>query len=73
MGTVSYWLARIEPLVRAETKGEIIVVYANRTGIEEEAVYAGTSAMLGIQAGEIKAYRILGRREKELLVVDTSK
>ena len=73
METLSYWLARIEPLIRAEAEGEIIVVFANRTGIEEEAVYAGTSAVLGIQAGEVKVYGILGRGEKELLVVDTSK
>ena len=73
METLSYWLARIEPLIRAETDGEIIVVFANRTGIEEEAVYAGTSAVLGIQAGEVKVYGILGRGEKELLVVDTNK
>lgn len=73
METLSYWLARIEPLIRAETEGEIIVVFANRTGTEEEAVYAGTSAVLGIQAGEVKVYGILGRGEKELLVVDTSK
>jgi len=73
METLSYWLARIEPLIRAETEGEIIVVFANRTGTEEEAVYAGTSAVLGIQAGEVKVYGILGRGEKELLVVDTNK
>jgi protein N-terminal amidase len=73
MKTLSYWLARIEPLIRAETEGEIIVVFANRTGIEEEAVYTGTSAVLGIQAGEVKVYGILGRGEKELLVVDTNK
>lgn len=73
METLSYWLARIEPLIRAETEGEIIVVFANRTGTEEEAVYAGTSAILGIQAGEVKVYGILGRGEKELLVVDTNK
>jgi protein N-terminal amidase len=73
METLSYWLARIEPLIRAETEGEIIVVFANRTGTEEEAVYAGTSAVLGIQSGEVKVYGILGRGEKELLVVDTNK
>jgi hypothetical protein len=73
METLSYWLARIEPLIRAETEDEIIVVFANRTGTEEEAVYAGTSAVLGIQAGEVKVYGILGRGEKELLVVDTNK
>lgn len=73
METLSYWLARLEPLIRAETEGEIIVVLANRCGIEEEAVYAGTSAVLGIQGGEVKVYGILGRGEKELLIVDTNK
>jgi protein N-terminal amidase len=73
METLSYWLARMEPLIRAETEGEIICVFANRTGIEDEAVYAGTSAVLGIHAGEVKVYGILGRGEKELLVVDTNK
>ncbi len=72
MDTLSYWLARLEPLIRAEQEGEIIVVLANRCGTEGEAVYAGTSAVLGIQAGEVKVYGILGRGEKELLVVDTS-
>jgi protein N-terminal amidase len=73
METLSYWLARMEPIIRAETEGEIICVFANRTGTEEEAVYAGTSAVLGIHAGEVKVYGILGRGERELLVVDTNK
>ncbi|TVY55962.1 Protein N-terminal amidase [Lachnellula cervina] len=72
METLSYWLARLEPLIRAETEGEIIVVFANRCGTEDEVVYAGTSAVLGIHGGEVKVYGILGRGEKELLVVDTT-
>lgn len=71
--TLSHWLARLEPVIRAETEGEIIVVLANRTGAEDEAVYAGTSAVLGIHAGEVKVYGMLGRWENELLIVDTSK
>ncbi|ATZ55416.1 hypothetical protein BCIN_12g00140 [Botrytis cinerea B05.10] len=72
MDTLAYWLARLEPVIRAEQKGEIIVVFANRTGVEEDAVYTGTSAVLGICGGEVKVYGLLGRGEKELLVVDTS-
>lgn len=71
METLSYWLARLEPIIRAEDEGEIIVVIANRCGTEEDAVYAGTSAILGIEDGEVKVYGILGRGERELLVVDT--
>jgi protein N-terminal amidase len=73
MDTLSYWLARLEPLIRAETEGEIICVFANRSGTEDDAVYAGTSAVLGVHAGEVKVYGILGRGERELLVVDTDK
>lgn len=72
METLSYWLARLEPLIRADTLGEIIVVLANRCGTEDDAVYAGTSAVLGIHEGEVKVYGILGCGEKELLVVDTN-
>lgn len=72
METLSYWISRLEPLIRNEGEDEIICVFANRTGAEDEAVYAGTSAVLGIQAGEVKVYGILGRGERELLVVDTS-
>ncbi|XMA12321.1 hypothetical protein WAI453_005112 [Rhynchosporium graminicola] len=72
METLSYWLARLEPLIRAEGDDEIIVVLANRCGFEDDAVYAGTSAILGIQSGEVKVYGILGRGERELLVVDTT-
>jgi protein N-terminal amidase len=71
MKSVNYWLARLEPLIRGETEGEIIVVLANRCGSEDEAVYVGTSCVLGIDAGEIKVYGVLGRGEEQLLVVDT--
>ncbi|KAK6065467.1 carbon-nitrogen family protein [Seiridium cupressi] len=72
METMTYWIKRLEPLIRAETDEEIIIIFANRTGMEEEAVYAGTSAVIGIQHGEVNVYGLLGRGEKELLVVDTS-
>lgn len=73
METLSYWLSRLEPIIRAETIGEIIVVLANRTGTEGDVTYAGSSAVLGIQRGEVRVYGILGRGEKELLVVDTDR
>lgn len=70
--TLSYWVGRLEPIIRAEDVGEVIVVLANRCGTEEEAIYAGTSCVLGIEDGEVKVYGILGRGERELLVVDTT-
>lgn len=72
METLTYWVTRLEPLIRAETEEEIIVVFCNRSGTEGDATYAGTSAVLGILQGEVRVYGLLGRGQKELLVVDTS-
>ncbi|KAI1075621.1 carbon-nitrogen hydrolase [Whalleya microplaca] len=72
MDTLTYWVSRLEPLIRSENDEEMIVIFANRTGMEGDAVYAGTSAVLGVKAGEVSVYGLLGRGEKELLVVDTS-
>lgn len=73
MDTLTYWISRLEPLIRSENREEIIVIFCNRTGIESDAVYAGTSAVIGVKDGEVNVYGILGRGEKDLLVVDTEK
>jgi hypothetical protein len=75
--TLTSWVGRLEPLIRAETEGEIIVVFSNRCGIErvgveEKITYAGTSCVLGIEEGEVKVYDLLGHGEERLLVVDTA-
>ncbi|KAK0392341.1 hypothetical protein NLU13_1837 [Sarocladium strictum] len=72
MDTLTYWLARLDPVIRAEPDHEIIVVFANRCGQEGEATYAGTSAVVGIKGTDVKVYGILGRGQKDLLVVDTN-
>ncbi|KAH8771998.1 carbon-nitrogen hydrolase [Diaporthe sp. PMI_573] len=72
METLTYWVQRLEPVIRAEGEHEIIVVFCNRTGFEDDAVYAGTSTVLGVADGEVSVYGILGRGVKDLLVVDTN-
>ncbi|CAF3616741.1 unnamed protein product [Fusarium graminearum] len=72
MDTLTYWVTRLEPLIRQDTRDEIIVVFCNRCGNEDEVLYAGTSAVIGILDGEVRVYGLLGRGEKELLVVDTN-
>ncbi|KAH7477372.1 hypothetical protein FOMA001_g9799 [Fusarium oxysporum f. sp. matthiolae] len=72
METLTYWVTRLEPLIRSDNQDEIIIVFCNRCGNEDEVLYAGTSAVLGIHEGEVKVYGLLGRGEKELLVVDTN-
>ncbi|TFB01952.1 Protein Amidase [Trichoderma ghanense] len=69
--TLLYWVSRLEPLIRADSNQEVIVVFANRCGVEGDATYAGTSTVVGIQSGEIWVYGIMGRGETGLLVVDT--
>lgn len=71
MDTLTYWIQRLEPVIRAEDNEEVIVIFCNRTGIEEDAMYAGTSAVVGIKEGEVLVYGVLGRGSKEVLVVDT--
>ncbi|PHH69847.1 hypothetical protein CDD82_7472 [Ophiocordyceps australis] len=70
--TLIYWVKRLEPLIRSKNDDEVVVVFANRTGTEDEATYAGTSTVLGIQNSCVKVYGMLGRGQEELLVVDTS-
>lgn len=72
METLGYWVSRLQPILNAESSEEVIVVFANRCGYEGDATYAGTSAVVGIQRGEIRLYGMLGRGEERLLVVDTS-
>lgn len=71
MESLSYWISRLQPIINLESERETIVVLANRTGREADATYVGSSCVLGIQAGEVKLYGILGRGDQELLVVDT--
>lgn len=60
-------------MIRAGRKGEVIVAFCNRTGAEEEAIYTGTSAVIGIRQGEVFVYGILGHGAVDLLIVDTDR
>ncbi|KAF3770663.1 carbon-nitrogen hydrolase [Cryphonectria parasitica EP155] len=71
MEALAYWAQRLEPVIRDESRDEIVIVFCNRTGIEGDAVYSGTSAVIGIHQGEVNVYGLLGRGVKDLLVVDT--
>ncbi|SPN99938.1 related to amino-terminal amidase [Cephalotrichum gorgonifer] len=73
MDTLMHWVSRLEPIINRDSEEEVVVVFANRTGTEEDVVYAGTSAILGLKNGEVNVYGILGRSDRELLVVDTDK
>ena len=72
METLTYWVQRLEPVISAEFDKEIIVVFCNRCGQEGDALYAGTSAIIGIKGGEVNVYALAGRGTKEFLMADTS-
>jgi protein N-terminal amidase len=71
--TLSYWIQRLKPILDNGPAGlseEMIFVTCNRIGIEGDAVYAGTSAIVGITKGNVKVYGCLGRGTEDLLVCD---
>ncbi|KAK4119912.1 carbon-nitrogen hydrolase [Parathielavia appendiculata] len=69
--TLVYWVQRLEPVICADKEEEVIVVFCNRTGVEKDATYTGTSAVIGIKQGEILVYGVLGCGVVDLLIVDT--
>jgi hypothetical protein len=73
MTALAEWVYRLQPIILAKAEEEIIVVIANRCGMEDGTIYTGTSCVLSIRLGKVKVYDILGCGDKELLVVDTSK
>jgi protein N-terminal amidase len=52
-------------------EGEFIVVFANRSGEESEARYAGSSAIVGISKKGVRCWEMLGRGEEGLCIADT--
>jgi hypothetical protein len=71
LDTLLYRITRLQPNIGANSNRKTIVVFNNRCGVEGDTIYVGTSAVIGIESGEISLYGILGRGEKGLLVVDT--
>ena len=69
--TLVYWVQRLEPIIRADREGDVVVAFCNRTGAEEEAIYTGTSAIIVIRHGEVFVYGVLGHGTDDLLIVDT--
>lgn len=69
MDSLTCWIMRLEPLIRAETEEEILVVFCNRSGSEGTITYAGTSVVVGIKGGEVSVYGVLGRGEKSYFLL----
>lgn len=71
LGTLSYWVERLTPLVNNKDR-EIIVVFANRCGQEPpEARYAGSSWIGKVGFGKVKIWDIAGKSQETLLSIET--
>ncbi|KAG8623081.1 hypothetical protein KVT40_008057 [Elsinoe batatas] len=87
LDTLNYWVARFKPVLEKMGRKDVVVIFANRCGIEPGKVdgvtrgtneqgesvvgFAGTSCVMGIKDGELRIWDMLGRAEENLLVVDT--
>lgn len=72
--TLAYWLERFYPLLdlrsRPRDAPPVILIMANRCGVEGGVAYAGTSTVMKIDRGRTQIFDILGKGEEKLLVVD---
>jgi predicted amidohydrolase len=64
--TLMYWMKRLDPIVW-DTRIRVVVC-CNRTGEEEGAVYAGTSAVCRVGNGEVHLLSVMGREEGVITV-----
>ena len=69
--SLSYWTARVKPLVDDPTK-QTIVAFANRCGKEGDVCYVGSSWVGVVGKGEVKIWGMLGYGEEAVLQVDTA-
>ena len=69
--TLSYWLARVQPVLDVRDGKERLFAFCNRSGSEGTAHYAGTSAVLKVKDGVVAVYGLLGQGQERLLLADT--
>ncbi|KAF4547176.1 Carbon-nitrogen hydrolase-like protein 1 [Elsinoe fawcettii] len=85
--TLNYWVARFKPVLERMGREEVILVFANRCGLEPGTVegvtrgtdengasvvgFAGTSCVMGVKDGELRLWNMLGRAQEGVLLVDT--
>ncbi|ORY16110.1 N-terminal asparagine amidohydrolase-like protein [Clohesyomyces aquaticus] len=69
--TVAYWVERFQPFVEKAKAGQpVVIVLANRCGMERSVCYAGSTTVLRIDTEGVSLYETLGKSEEKCLVVD---
>lgn len=71
LATLSYWVQRFKPVLEQSDK-EITVIFANRSGVEGTACYAGSSTVMRIGNGKADVWGIIGKGKESCLKVDTA-
>lgn len=71
VATMSYWVERFQPLIQ-KAKTPVILILANRCGIERDVCYAGSSTVMKIDETGVALFDKLGKFEEKCLVVDTT-
>lgn len=69
--TVAYWVERFQPFVEKAKEHPVILILANRCGMEKGVCYAGSSTVIKIDAAGVSLYDTLGKFEEKVLIVDT--
>ncbi|RKF64938.1 Protein N-terminal amidase [Golovinomyces cichoracearum] len=67
--TVKYWFGRFQPLIQVDRS--VIIVMGNRSGVEKDVVYTGSSLIARIGRDTVEIWDIAGKGEERLVVVDT--
>lgn len=72
MATLSYWVDRFRPVIEHDGVRDVVLVMGNRSGVEDSALYAGTSTVMRVHNGRVMLWEVLGKGEERCLVVDTA-
>jgi protein N-terminal amidase len=70
--TIRYWIQRLAPLVLESHDSPILVVVCNRTGVEHNVTFAGSSCAFLFHGGKYRVLASLGVAEESLLLFETT-
>lgn len=70
ISTLTYWVERFKVVTERMEGNPVIVVCANRAGIEGSSCYAGSSVVMRLGKGDVEIMGYAGKGEERVLLVD---
>jgi protein N-terminal amidase len=67
--TLAYWVGRFKPVIQGSQS--VVLVMANRCGVEGDACYVGSSLVARIGCGKVEVWEVLGQGVTGAVIVDT--